>query len=130
MKITWIFSAGQPAIRPTKNHIKQQVIASDLRNCCSKDYFLLSHVTLLSSLSIGMRKQLASPQHSMHGVNREANAPALQEYQGVKARLEANSTIQYLVLHTHVVGMPSVKYNINLCHIQCTITNNNDYLND
>ena len=51
---------------------------------------LLSFLTLLSSLSIGMRKQLASPQPSIHGVNREVNAPAvlivykvLQEYQGV-----------------------------------------------
>ena len=51
---------------------------------------LLSFLTLLSSLSIGMRKQLASPQHSIHGVNREVNVPAvlivykaLQEYQGV-----------------------------------------------
>ena len=38
---------------------------------------LLSFLTLLSSLSIGMRKQLASPQHSIHGVNREVNAPAV-----------------------------------------------------
>ena len=38
---------------------------------------LLSFLTLLSSLSIGMRKQLASPQHSIHGVKREANAPTV-----------------------------------------------------
>ena len=38
---------------------------------------LLSFLTLLSSLSIGMRKQLASPQHSIHGVNREVSAPAV-----------------------------------------------------
>ena len=51
---------------------------------------LLSFLTLLSSLSIEMRKQLASPQHSIHGVNREVNVLAvlivyktLQEYQGV-----------------------------------------------
>ena len=37
----------------------------------------LSFLTLLSSLSIGMRKQLASPQHSIHGANREVNAPAV-----------------------------------------------------
>ena len=50
----------------------------------------LSFLTLLSSLLIGMRKQLVSPQHSIHDVNREINAPAvlivhkaLQEYQGV-----------------------------------------------
>ena len=30
---------------------------------------LLSFLTLLSSLSIGMRKQFAWPQHSIHGVN-------------------------------------------------------------
>ena len=38
---------------------------------------LLSFLTLLSSLSIGMRKQLASSQHSIHGVNREINVPAV-----------------------------------------------------
>ena len=38
---------------------------------------LLSFLTLLSSLSIGMRKQLASPQHSIHGVKREVNAPTV-----------------------------------------------------
>ena len=49
---------------------------------------LLSFLTLLSSLSIGMHKQLVSPQHSIHGVNREVNAccfvvyKVLQEYQG------------------------------------------------
>ena len=37
----------------------------------------LSFLTLLSSLSIGMRKQLASSQHSIHGANREVNAPAV-----------------------------------------------------
>ena len=65
-----------------------------------KTIFLLHHgdsfVTLLSSLSIVMRKQLASPQHSIHGVNREVNAPAVLHING--ARLEATSTIQYLVL--------------------------------
>ena len=43
---------------------------------------LLSFLTLLSSLSIGMRKQLVSPQHSIHGVKREVNAPTVLEYQG------------------------------------------------
>ena len=48
-----------------------------------KTIFLLRHgdfllfLTLLSSLSIGMHKQLASPQHSIHGVNREVNAPVV-----------------------------------------------------
>ena len=38
---------------------------------------LLSFLTLLSSQSIGMRKQLASSQHSIHGANREVYAPAV-----------------------------------------------------
>ena len=38
---------------------------------------LLSFLTLLSSLLIGMHKQLVSPQHSIHGVNSEVNAPAV-----------------------------------------------------
>ena len=43
---------------------------------------LLSFLTLLSSHSIGMRKQLVSSQHSIHGANREVNAPAVLSASG------------------------------------------------
>ena len=45
---------------------------------------LLSFLTLLSSQSIGMRKQLASSQHSIHGANREVNAPAVLVYKALQ----------------------------------------------
>ena len=75
----------------------------------------LSFLTLLSSLSIGMRKQLAQPQHSIHGANREVSCfivyKALQEEvlfyvlsrtRFIKACLEGTSTIQYLVLRMRI----------------------------
>ena len=39
----------------------------------------ITHVQMhvQSTVSIGMRKQLASPQHSIHGTNREVNPPAV-----------------------------------------------------
>ena len=51
------------------------VIADTLYSC--REYIIILASTLLSSLSIGMHKQLESPQQSIHGVNRKVNAPAV-----------------------------------------------------
>ena len=82
--------ACQPAVRPgcarckalkiTQNNrllcrIYETVVLKTISYCAM--VILLSFLTLLSSLSIGMRKQLASPQHSIHGANKEVNAPAI-----------------------------------------------------
>ena len=82
--------ASQPAVRPgctrcralkiTQNNrllhrIYKTVVPKTIFLLRQGDSFVLP--TLLSSQSIGMRKQLASPQHSIHGVNREVNAPAV-----------------------------------------------------
>ena len=89
----WISSAGQPASLPydpvalgvglQKSHKTTgycveftKLMFRRLFSYCAM-VILLSFLTLLSSLSIGMRKQLASPQHSIHGANREVNAPAV-----------------------------------------------------
>ena len=82
--------ASLPAIRPGYARCRALKITQNNRllrqiykTVVPKTIFLLHHgnflsfLTLLSSLSIGMRKQLASPQHSIYGVNREVNAPAV-----------------------------------------------------
>ena len=70
------------AVKITQNRllcrIYETVVPKTISYCTM--VILLSFLTLLSSLSIGMHKQLASrpsPQHSIHGVNREVNAPAV-----------------------------------------------------
>ena len=81
---------SQPAVRPGCARCRALKITQNNRllrriyeTVVPKTIFLLamviplSFLTLLSSLSIGMRKQLASPQHSIHGANREVNAPAV-----------------------------------------------------
>ena len=80
-------ACGQPAVRPGCARCRALKITQNNRllhriykTVVPKAIFLLRHgdsfsfLTLLSSLSIGMRKQLALPQHSIHGANREVNA--------------------------------------------------------
>ena len=79
--------ASQPAVRPGCARCRAPKITQINRllrriyeSVVPKTIFLLRHgdsFALLSSLSIGMRKQLASSQHSIHGANREVNAPAV-----------------------------------------------------
>ena len=85
---------------------------------------LLSFLPLLS-LSIGMHKQFASPQHSI-GVYRTLMHACfvivyklLQEYCQRLLCIEVTSWLQYLstyyaYAYIHTVGMP-LNYSINLC---------------
>ena len=58
--------ASQPAVRP----------GCAYETVVPKTIFLLRYGdSFVLPISIGMCKQLASPQHSIHGVNREVNAP-------------------------------------------------------
>ena len=84
--------ASQPAVRPscarcrapkiTKinrllRQIYESVVPKTIFLLRHGDSFVLPYITFFSSQSIGMRKQLASPQHSIHGANREVNAHAV-----------------------------------------------------
>ena len=80
--------ASQPAVRPGCTRCRTLKITQNNRllhriyETVVLKTILLSFLALLSSLSTGMRKQLASPQlaspqYSIHGVNREVNAPAV-----------------------------------------------------
>ena len=84
--------ASQPHVRPGCARARCRALKITQNNrllrriyetVVPKTIFLLRHgdsfvlLTLLSSLSIGMRKQLASPQHSIHSVKRKVNVPAV-----------------------------------------------------
>ena len=62
---------------------------------------LLSFLTLLSSQLIGMCKQLASLQHSIHGANREVNAPAVLSLSTVVLNSRDWSEIIWLPRNSH-----------------------------
>ena len=77
-RLTASLADCQPAIRPgcarcralkitQNNRLLTKLLFRKLFSYC--DMVIL--FALLSSLSIGMRKQLTSPQHSIHGANRE-----------------------------------------------------------
>ena len=81
--------ASQPAVRPGCARCRALKITQNNRlllqiyeTVVPKTIFLLRHgdsfvLPYITSLMIGMLKQLASPQHSIHGVNREVNVPAV-----------------------------------------------------
>ena len=78
-----------PAVRPSCARYRALKITQNNRSSrqiyetvVPKTIFLLRHgdsfvLPYITSLSIGMREQFASPQHSIHGVNREVNALAV-----------------------------------------------------
>ena len=78
---------SQPAIRPSYARCRALKITQNNRllhriyeTVVPKTIFLLRHgdsFVLPYITFFGMCKQLASPQHSIHGVNREVNAPAV-----------------------------------------------------
>ena len=89
-----MWSVGQPAVRPgcarcrtlkiTPNNwllcrIYETVVPKTIFPLRHGDSFVLPSITFFSIdwNMIGMRKQLASPQHFIHGANREVNAPAV-----------------------------------------------------
>ena len=95
-----MWSAGQPASQPacrpavrpgcarcralkiTQNNrllrrIYETVVPKTIFLLRHGDSFVLPYITFFSIDQVGMRKQLASSQHSIHGANREVNAPAV-----------------------------------------------------
>ena len=73
---------ARPRRRALKITQNNRLLCRIYETVVPKTIFLLRHgdsfvFPYITSILIGMRKQLASPQHSMHGINREVNAPAV-----------------------------------------------------
>ena len=71
--------ACQPTVRPGCARCRALKVTQNNRllHRIYETVVLKTIFLLRRGVSIGMRKQLASPQHSIHGVNRKVNAPAV-----------------------------------------------------